>query len=118
KKVRQIFPNATLIQGFGQTESTGMIAVTLPEETSSFPKSTGRSISGSEMQVVDDDGNPLPAGEVGEIVARGPQIMSGYYRNDEATAAALKDGWLYSGDLGTLDEEGRLNVIDRKKDLI
>jgi acyl-CoA synthetase (AMP-forming)/AMP-acid ligase II len=117
-KVREMFPNATLIQGFGQTESTGMIAVTLPEETVAFPRSTGRSIAGSEMKIVDDAGHPLPAGMVGEIIARGPQIMLGYHQNDEANTQTLKDGWLYTGDLGYVDEEGRLYVVDRKKDLI
>jgi acyl-CoA synthetase (AMP-forming)/AMP-acid ligase II len=118
KKVQEMFPNAILIQGFGQTESTGMIAVNLPEETTAFPRSTGRAISGSEIRIVDDDGNERGLHEIGEILSKGPQVMIGYHQNDKANAETLKDGWLHTGDLGYLDEEGRLYVVDRKKDLI
>jgi long-chain acyl-CoA synthetase len=60
----------------------------------------------------------VPTGEPGEIVIRGPQIMMGYYKKPEETRAALRDGWLYTGDIGALDEEGYLRVVDRKKDMI
>jgi long-chain acyl-CoA synthetase len=60
----------------------------------------------------------LPAGEAGEICIKGPQLMTGYYKKPEETANAFRDGWLYTGDIGFLDEEGRLSVVDRKKDMI
>lgn len=116
--IQAMFPHATLIQGFGQTESTGMIAVTWPEEVRPFPLSTGRAISGCDIAIVDDDDQPLSTGTIGEIAARGPQIFQGYFDNPEATAEALRGGWLHTGDLGYLDEGGRLYVVDRKKDLI
>jgi acyl-CoA synthetase (AMP-forming)/AMP-acid ligase II len=116
--VQAMFPNALLVQGFGQTESTGMIAVTWPDEVRPFPLSTGRAISGCDIAIVDDDDQPLPTGSIGEIVARGPQIFAGYFDNPEASAETLRNGWLHTGDLGYLDTGGRLYVVDRKKDLI
>jgi long-chain acyl-CoA synthetase len=71
-----------------------------------------------EMKIVADDGCEVPAGTVGEIVGRGPITMPGYYNRDEQTAQALRDGWLYSGDLGYVDEDGFLFLVDRKKDMI
>ncbi len=116
--VRQTFPAAQLVQGFGQTESTGMIAVTWPQEVYDFPLSTGRAISGCDIRIMDAEENPLPSGNVGEIVAKGPQIMAGYWENPSASEETLRGGFLHTGDLGYLDEGQRLYVVDRKKDLI
>lgn len=71
-----------------------------------------------EMRIVDDDGNEVPVGTVGEIVGRGPITMPGYYGRPDLTAEAIRDGWLHSGDLGRIDDEGYLYLVDRKKDLI
>ena len=71
-----------------------------------------------EMRIVGDDGRDMPQGEIGEIVGRGPITMPGYYNRVEQTAQALRDGWLYSGDLGYVDEDGFLYLVDRKKDMI
>ncbi len=116
--VRRNFPGAQLVQGFGQTESTGMIAVTWPNEVYDFPLSTGRAISGCNIRIMDAGENPLPTGNVGEIVAQGPQIMAGYWQNPSASEETLRGGFLRTGDLGYLDEGQRLYVVDRKKDLI
>jgi acyl-CoA synthetase (AMP-forming)/AMP-acid ligase II len=70
------------------------------------------------MRIVDDDGNDLPSGQVGEIVGRGPILMSGYYKRPDLTASAVRDGWLFTGDMGYVDEDGFLFLVDRKKDLI
>jgi acyl-CoA synthetase (AMP-forming)/AMP-acid ligase II len=70
------------------------------------------------MKIVSDDGVELPAGHVGEIVGRGPITMPGYYRQPEQTREALRDGWLYTGDLGFVDDDGFLHLVDRKKDMI
>ena len=70
------------------------------------------------MRVVDGGGNALPVGETGEVVVRGDTVMAGYWQNAEATAQALRDGWLWTGDLGALDDDGFLTLKDRSKDLI
>ena len=71
-----------------------------------------------EMRIVDEDGHDLPPGQIGEIVGRGPVTMPGYFNRPEHTAQALRDGWLFSGDVGYVDEEGFLYLVDRKKDMI
>ena len=67
---------------------------------------------------MDDNDCPVPSGEVGEIVIRGHNIMKGYYKRPEATAAALRNGWFHSGDLGVIDADGYVAIVDRKKDMI
>ena len=68
--------------------------------------------------VVDEEGRPLPPGETGEIAVRGDVVMRGYWENEEATASALKGGWLHTGDVGRFDEDGFLTLLDRAKDMI
>ena len=80
--------------------------------------SAGRPRTGIDVRIVGEDGQPLPDGEVGEIVVRGPTVMSGYWGNPDATQAAIRNGWLHTGDLGRMDECGYLYVLDRKKDFI
>jgi long-chain acyl-CoA synthetase len=78
----------------------------------------GLPVEGTEVQILDDEGRPVPSGEVGEICARSPGVMRGYWHSPEATSEALRDGWLHTGDLGYQDEQGYLFIVDRKKDLI
>ena len=73
---------------------------------------------GWETMIVDDDGRPVPCGKVGELIVRGPGVMKGYYNNPGATSAALKDGWLYTGDMCKQDEDGFIYLVDRKKDVV
>ena len=80
--------------------------------------SVGAPMAYTDMRIEDEAGNVLPAGQIGEIVGRGPLLMQGYYKRPDLTAAAVRDGWLHSGDLGFLDEEGYLHLVDRKKDMI
>ena len=81
-------------------------------------QSAGKVQTVMQMRVVDEEGSPLPPGEIGEVVAKGDAVMAGYWRDATATEAALKDGWLYTGDVGLLDEDGFLTLRDRSKDLI
>ena len=80
--------------------------------------SCGRAIAGTEIRIVDEEGNDVAEGEVGEIIARGPQLMEGYWKLPEATAQTLKDGWLYTGDAAIMDAEGYIYIQDRMKDMI
>jgi long-chain acyl-CoA synthetase len=81
-------------------------------------RTAGRPIVGVDVRVVDDLGNECPSGAVGEVVARGPNVMAGYWGKPDATAEALRDGWYHTGDLGHFDDEGLLYLVDRKKDMI
>jgi long-chain acyl-CoA synthetase len=109
-------PQVTIRQGYGLTESAALIATT-PIGLGK-PGSVGIPVSDSEVRIVDDAGADVPAGEVGEIICRSPAVMQGYWRAPEVSAEALRDGWLHTGDLGYVDDEGYLFVVDRKKDLI
>ena len=102
---------------YGMTENAG-IASANRRSHGYRPGSAGRASLNVELRIVDDDDQPLPAGERGEIVTRGPTVMKGYYRRPDATAEALRGGFLHTGDIGYLDEEGFLYIVDRKKDMI
>ena len=119
---QRINRDAVVIHGYGLTESTALVSVieVTMDESGRIPhaKSIGRALPGIEMRIVDDAGRPAPLDTVGEICIRGPNVMKGYYKAPEATAQALVDGWLHTGDLGTMDAEGYFAIVDRKKDLI
>lgn len=101
---------------YGLTE--GFVTVLDKEDYAAKPDSVGVPPPFFELRIVDESGNDLPPGEVGEICGRGPILMPGYYKRSDLTAEAVKDGWLYSGDLGYVDEDGFLYLVDRKKDMI
>jgi acyl-CoA synthetase (AMP-forming)/AMP-acid ligase II len=114
-----------VVHGYGLTESTAVLSVMAPAEYAPGPggtpsrlRSAGRAMSETELRIVDDQDRTLPPGEVGEIVARGPQIMRGYWKRPEATAETLRGGWLHTGDVGSLDADGFLYIQDRLKDVI
>lgn len=108
----------SLIQSYGLTEASGLAATMHGEDATRHIGWAGRPIVGSEMQIGDEGGRPLEAGEVGEIMVRGPHVMREYWRNPEATAATIVDGWLRTGDTGTMNEEGFVKIVDRSKDMI
>ena len=103
--------------GYGQSEATCVVTA-LPDGESFVPQSVGLPIPGVDVCIQDEQGNHLPAGHAGEVCFRGPSIMKGYWKHPEATEQAIIDGWLHSGDVGHLDENGYLFITDRKKDLI
>jgi len=100
------------------TESAATITTLDPKDVLRKMGSVGKPYVATEIRIVDDDGNDVTPGETGEILTRGPNVMVGYYKDPEATAEALKGGWLHTGDLGRLDDEGFLYIVDRKKDMI
>ena len=105
------------IEGYGLSETSPVASFNHPDRERK-PGSIGTPIEGVEMKVVDDDGNDVAQGEVGEIVIRGHNVMKGYWERDDATAETIRDGWLYTGDMGRIDEDGYFFIVDRKKDLI
>ena len=102
---------------YGMTESTGLGSANRLSD-SYRPGSAGRAYGNTELRIVDEDGRQMPAGEAGEVALRGPSVMLGYLNRPEATAEAIRDGWLHTGDVGYLDEDGFLFIVDRKKDMI
>lgn len=108
-----------LLSIYGLTECT-VTATVSPWGGKVKPGTEGIPVPNTELKIVDIETGikEMPVGEAGEILIKGPQVMKGYYKNPEATEAVLKDGWLYTGDIGFMDEEGYLTVVDRKKDII
>jgi long-chain acyl-CoA synthetase len=113
--VRRV-PSARIRQGYGLTETAALISSNPVGREK--PGSVGLPVPGTELRILDDADDELPPSEVGEICARSPGVMQGYWRSPDATAEALRNGWLHTGDLGFVDEEGYLFIVDRKKDLI
>lgn len=118
KKMMELFPWAGIYETYGQTEATSSIACLKPHDALRKPASIGKAFFLNEIRLMDDEDREVCEGEVGEIVVRGPNMMKGYYKDPQATAEALKGGWLHTGDLARQDEEGYLYLVDRKKDMI
>ena len=118
KEIMQRLPGIRLWNFYGQTEIAPLATVLKPEDQLRKAGSAGRAAINVETRVVDDDMRDVKVGEVGEIVHRSPQLLQGYFRDEERTAAAFHGGWFHSGDLATIDNEGHITVVDRKKDMI
>jgi long-chain acyl-CoA synthetase len=106
-----------ILEGYGLSESSPVASFNHADRERK-PGSIGTPIKDVEMRVLDDDGNEVDQGEVGEIVIRGYNVMKGYWQRPEATAETIIDGWLHTGDMGRVDEDGYFYVVDRKKELI
>jgi long-chain acyl-CoA synthetase len=123
-RARKAFPNCLISQGYGQTETAPNVSILADKfhdpdgPYADKIESAGQSMLTVEVKIHDLDDNELPVGETGEVVVRGPNIMKGYWNKPDETAAALRDGWMHTGDIGYLDEDGFLYVIDRLKDMI
>lgn len=117
EKLRQQLPNTQVFIMYGQTEATARLSYLSPEHLETKLGSVGMPLPGVEIEVR-SDGKVVPAGEVGEICARGPNVMLGYWREPELTAQVLRDGWLHTGDLGHVDEEGFLYIDGRAVEMI
>jgi fatty-acyl-CoA synthase len=105
-------------QGYGLTEASPGVTGMGPGEFLRKAGSAGRLLLYTEVRIAGDDGSELPPGEAGEIWVRGPNVMKGYWQRPAETAAALAEGWLHTGDIGKLDDEGFITIVDRKKDMI
>lgn len=107
-----------LFQAYGLTESCGPGTLLLPEDAEAKVGSCGKAQMHTQLRVVDEQGNDVKAGKMGELILAGKHIMQGYWNLPEATAETLKDGWLYTGDVCSIDEDGFVTIRDRKKDMI
>jgi acyl-CoA synthetase (AMP-forming)/AMP-acid ligase II len=103
---------------YGLSESTGPGCVHLGIENINKVGAIGRPGDGWKAMIVDGDNRPLPPGEVGELIVKGPGVMRGYYKNPEATSKVLRHGWLFTGDMVRQDEDGFIYLVDRKKDVV
>ena len=114
----QKLPQLVLMNCYGATETTSPATMMPPGETATHNDTVGLPVPCAEMKVVDDDGHELPAGEMGEIWIKGPMVVAGYWHNPEATAKEFVDGFWKSGDMGSIDAEGYVRILDRKKDML
>ncbi len=105
-------------QGYGLTETSPGVTGMGPGECLRKAGTAGRACLYVEVKIVDDDGNELPVGRAGEVAIQGPNVMAGYWNRPEETAKAIRNGWFHSGDIGYLDDEGFLTLVDRKKDML
>lgn len=118
KQLKETFPNIGVQNLYGQTENSPG-ATTLKDHLA-LDKigSVGEPLPNTEVRVVGEDEQDMPTGEVGQIIVKGPQVMKGYYKNEKETNRTLRNGWLFTGDLGKFDEDGLLYIVDREKDMI
>jgi fatty-acyl-CoA synthase len=113
-----VLPEMSLWNYYGQTELGPLAACLPPAQQLTHPGAAGLPVLNVETMVVDDDMRPVAVGEVGEIVHRSSQLLTGYFRDPRQTEAAFKGGWFHSGDLAVQDPDGYLTIVDRKKDMI
>lgn len=116
--IRAMFPHAGFGCGFGQTETAGTVCAASTADLVERPGTSGRVVPVADVRILDDDGRELPAGEAGEIVIRGPMVARGYWNREDESARVFRDGWVATGDVGYLDADNYLYVVDRKKDII
>jgi long-chain acyl-CoA synthetase len=121
ERALRALPGVELTQGYGQTEASAAITMLGPEQhvlSGRKTRSAGQAVPGVEVAILDEAGAELPRGEVGEICARGDNVMLGYWNQPELTAQTLRGGWLHTGDAGRMDDEGFVYVVDRLDDMI
>jgi long-chain acyl-CoA synthetase len=121
RRAHAAFPSTELIHAYGATETAPLATLLRHEEKlveSDLARSCGQAVAGVDIRVVDPRGHELPPGEIGEVVVRGPNVMQGYWNKPEQTADALRHGWYHSGDLGCMNAQGYVFLVDRAKDMI
>ncbi len=107
-----------LLEGYGLTEASPVVSINPLEKEKRKPGTVGLPLPGLAVKVVDDSGSQLPPGIAGELLVKGPNVMQGYLNKPEDTTKTIRDGWLYTGDIASIDQSGHIRIIDRKKDLI
>jgi long-chain acyl-CoA synthetase len=117
-RIKQEFPHVMPGNGYGLTETSSVTTYNGAEDYQQRPDSVGVPVAVCELRVVGDDGRDVPPGAVGELWIKGPNVVKGYWNNPQATAEGFTDGWLHSGDLGRIDDEGFVYIVDRAKDML
>ena len=115
---RNSHPEITFIVMYGQTEATARLSYLPPELYEARKGSMGKGIPGVELKVINEKGEKIKPGEIGEVIARGDNVMLGYFKDEEGTKNTIREGWLYTGDLGTVDKDGYIFLTARKKEII
>jgi long-chain acyl-CoA synthetase len=118
RRLQERLPGCWVSNNWGMTEAGSAYCVLPPEEASRRIGSVGKPMPPVELKVVDEHGSPLPPGEIGELVVRNPGREREYFNDPEATARTWRDGWLHTGDLARIDEDGYLYIVGRQKDVI
>jgi len=118
RRTREVLPGVRLVQGYGLSETGFLTALRNDEHVGQRLTSCGRPARGIEVRVVDGSGAEVKAGEAGELIARGANVMRGYWNNPKETAQAFLDGWFRTGDVGRQDADGFFYILDRLKDMI
>ncbi|MDO8290108.1 MAG: class I adenylate-forming enzyme family protein [Parvibaculum sp.] len=117
-RIKQQFPKVQPGNGYGLTETSSITTTNSAEDYQHRPESAGPCVPVCDLKVVDEHGKTLPQGAIGELWIKGPNVVKGYWNKPEATAASITDGWLHSGDLVRIDEEGFVFILDRAKDML
>lgn len=112
------FPKIDFYVMYGQTEATARLSYLDPKELKHKLGSIGKGIPDVQLKVVNGNGKKVNPGEIGEIIAKGDNVMQGYYKDEESTKKSLRNGWLYTGDMGTVDSDGYIYLTTRKKEII
>ena len=118
RRIQEVFPAASPSNGYGLTETSALTSSNGGVDYQRKPHSVGPCVATCDVKVVAEDGSTLGAGEAGELFIRGPNIVKGYWNKPEATAEVFTDGWLHSGDVASIDEEGFITILDRAKDML
>lgn len=118
KEFNERYPDLRALQGYGATETSPLLTLTHWEDASKKMASAGKAVPRANLKIIGQEGGEVQVGQIGEIIASGPQIMKGYFNDHRATAKKIRDGWYYSGDLGRLDEDGYLYVLGRADDMV
>jgi fatty-acyl-CoA synthase len=118
KEFAERYPHLQPLQGYGATETSPLLTHTHLKDAPRKMASAGKAAPRAELKIIAQDGKEVEVGQIGEIIARGPQIMKGYFKDPKATAKKIKDGWYHSGDLGRFDEDGYLYVLGRADDMV
>jgi long-chain acyl-CoA synthetase len=118
RRLESVFPTALAGTGWGMTETSSTCTHHSGEDYAFRPESCGPALPNCELKVCDENGQSLPAGAIGELWARGPNVVKGYWNRPQESAATFVDGWVKTGDLARLDDEGFCTIVDRKKDML